>query len=77
VIGLSSSNEKDLEAEMEKFSEEQSKKRREALKNEYLDLKNLGFILVDFVPCERKSQMVEGLKSLFSSEGGQSPSFSR
>jgi hypothetical protein len=77
VIVLSNSDEKNLERSRieQEFFEKRDKERRETLRKEYLELKNIGFILVDFVPYARKSQMIEGLKRLFSPEGSSQPIF--
>ena len=45
-----------------------SKKSQQRLEKEYLDIKNLEIILVDFIPYERKEQMIQGLKELFQPE---------
>lgn len=48
--------------------EKMDKDSQQRLKKEYLDIKNLEIILIDFIPYERKEQMIQGLKELFQPE---------
>ena len=68
--------ERQLEKAEQAFVEKSNKERRLLLKKEYLDVKNIGVILIDFVPYERKNQMIEGLKRLFTHEDLDKPLFS-
>ena len=45
------------------------------MEKQYFDIKNLAIILVDFVPYERKKDMIEGLRELFETEGDKQPVF--
>lgn len=44
---------------------EHNERSRKRLESQYFDVKNLAVILIDFVPYERKAEMIEGLKRLF------------
>lgn len=48
---------------------------RPYLKKAYLPLKVIGVMLIDFVPYEKKEQMLEGLRKLFLPEGNAQPDF--
>jgi len=65
--------------DIDKIEEEHVKKgnerRRKQLEKEYFDIKNLEIVLVDFVPYERKEDMIAGLKELFRKEGDKQPVF--
>ena len=56
--------------------EKRNAESRERLKKEYLDVKNIGIVFIDFVPYEKKTEMIEGLKELFKAEGEKQPAFS-
>jgi hypothetical protein len=59
----------------ERHKEEMNNRSRERLQKQYVDIRNLGIILVDFVPYERKQDMIEGLRNLFKKEGEKQPIF--
>jgi hypothetical protein len=65
--------EESLEAAEREFREKANKERREALKREFIETKNLGFMLVDFIPYANKSKLIEGLNELFSPEDPNQP----
>lgn len=44
---------------------ERNEQSRKHLEPQYFDIKNLAVIFLDFVPYERKNEMIEGLKRLF------------
>jgi len=50
-------------------------KSRERLKREYLELRNIGLIFIDYVPYEKKAEMIDGLKELYRPEGEKQPAF--
>jgi hypothetical protein len=59
----------DYEDTEREFREETNKKSRESLKKQFIDTKNIGFILVDFIPYANKNEMIDGLYKLFFTEG--------
>ena len=48
---------------------------RKRLKKEYLNISNIGVILIDYVPYEKKSEMIDGLQELYRPEGEKQPVF--
>jgi len=57
-----------LEKSEKEHMEEMNKSSQQRLEKEYLHIKNLEIILIDFIPYERKDQMIQGLKELFQPE---------
>jgi hypothetical protein len=55
----------ELEEEFRRKNNENSRKR---LEPEYLEIKNIGIVLIDFVPYKEKNVMIDGLKKIYGSE---------
>lgn len=73
---MGSPREKEIVNEVEeKYTKRGNERRRGQLEKEYFDIKNLEIILIDFVPYERKKEMIKDLKELFEKEGERQPYF--
>jgi len=70
---LLSPKKKETRDKIEEMHRKGNERRRKQLEKEYLDVKNLEIILIDFVPYERKEDMTTGLKELYEKEGKRQP----